>query len=99
MLAGAVTEVLAVAGFRQAPIGSNGHPASDGAVVAPLMVPGTERVSVSWYCADGTRTCRCHGTPPELEECARVLRAAGYQAERIADRPADYLAVWAEGDF
>jgi hypothetical protein len=63
------------------------------------MVPGPERVSVSWYGPDGSRACPCHGTYPELEECAKALRAVGYQAERVAELSGEYLAVWTEGDF
>lgn len=88
--AAAVTDILAASGFLISTPGFGEGWRSAGVYTAdlPLAYP---RVAI-YFWPDSPSA--------DLEErVARTLSAVGYQAERVAEHPRDYLAAWTEGDF
>jgi hypothetical protein len=88
--AAAVTNILIAGGFSISTPGDLAGWRSAGVYAAdlPLAYP---RVAI-YFWPDSPSA--------DLEErVTRTLNAAGYQAERVADFPRDYLVVWTEGDF
>jgi len=87
----AVTEHLIAAGFFISTEGEFGPGwRSAGVYAADLPMP-EPRVAV-YFWPDSPTADQC-------ETVAQPLKAAGYQTERVAGRPRDYLVAWTEGEF
>jgi hypothetical protein len=87
--AAAVTEHLIAAGFFISTEGEFGPGWRSAGVYAASLPLSEPRVAACFW-PDSPTAGQC-------EAVAQSLRVAGYQAERVADRPRDYLVAWTGG--
>jgi hypothetical protein len=89
--AAAVTGILAASGFLISTPGEFGEGWRSAGVYTADLPLAYPRVAI-YFWPDSPSA--------DLEErVTRTLSAVGYQAERVAEHPRDYLVAWTEGDF